>query len=145
MTVDTRFATEMFTRLDRVENLSSTSNSKFADFEEWFRSRTERTLAVSYLHGLRRQFTARVGAALLASPDVLVLLSTDPWTTPSSGGGTYLHRLSEVSRYVQSLHAIVACTGREGSWRTEAVVGPPSSDLRARLQLVLIGGGAESS
>ena len=134
MSIDEAFAEEFLSRLDEVENVSSTSRSKFTPFVEWLSGRLDRKVAnPSYLSDLSKQYAGRVSQTLRAAPEVIVLLSTDPWDKAQSTGDPYVERLEQVVRDATGLEAVVACHGKPGSWRVEYVVGPQNSSLRRAL------------
>ncbi|MDQ3032730.1 MAG: hypothetical protein M3Y87_09960 [Myxococcota bacterium] len=130
MKLDDRFALEFVDSLNSVERVDrSTSNAKFKEFERWFADQTGKSVAVTYLSGVSRQFRARVGAALIGCPDTIVVLSEESWAGPAG----HVERIEKIVRYVGNLRAVIGCTHAGDRWRVDVVVGPEDSHLRHAL------------
>lgn len=121
------FEEELTNLITRVPGLDRRKNNKFKDVEEFVEQKLEVKVAIAYLSDVKKQFPARVGQTLAATPDVVILLASQGDWEP------YLERLREVSEYATGLGAFSLWIQDQGVWRPRFVVGRPSSKLRAAL------------
>lgn len=129
MKLGSEFADECLGRLNAVVHVGvDTSNKRFSSFAEWFEERTGKSVAVTYLSNVSRQMSARLGAALMQTPDVIVILGND-----SEFAATHLERLAKVARYAAGLRAIIACCRTKSGWEVVAVVGHEDSQVHHEL------------
>jgi hypothetical protein len=133
--VTNSFAGEFEQRLAGLRNLSSSQPDKYRHLEEWvaevFGFVTDEVATV-YLSDLSKQFTARVGAALVSEPSILVVLGTGNFEKPNAQGLTHVDRLAEVCAYVGRIQLILVAEGVEGGpWSLRFTIGPHTSDAFA--------------
>ena len=121
----TGFSSEFLQQLNAVAHVGvDTSNRRFSSFTDWFEEHTGKSVAVTYLSNVSRQMSARLGAALMQTPDVIVILGND-----SEFALSHLERLEKIARYVGGLRAIVACCRRTNRWEVVALVGHEDSQV----------------
>ena len=126
--LDAGFSDDFCRRLNAIRHVGvDTSNQRFAPFVDWFTEHTARSIAVTYLSNVSRQMSARLGAALMRTPDVIVVLADETWTDPQ------LARLEKIVDYVGGLRAIIACSRRGDEWAIDSVVGQDYSQVRHEL------------
>lgn len=118
---------ELTRRANELDGLSSTSSTKYDAFKDWLEQEYGAAPAVCFLSELGRQWTSRVGQALMGMPRLLVLLVHGDWTDEAS------ERLSLLHEYVTGLEASVVLTGAEGAWTVAFTAGRPGSPLRDAL------------
>lgn len=135
MPIDQSFASALLHRLNSVEDVKRTSNTKFRAVRDLIESELGRASVTSYLSKFG-QFPARVGASLMGFADIIVLLSEESWTTTGRDGVPFVERLEQVVQYTSDLEAIIACVGSAGSWSVEFIAGRQDSDLRRELAAV---------
>ena len=129
MMLSETFADEFIEQLSSCKGQeTSTSNTKFKQFETWFEAQTGRSVAVTYLSSVGKEYRARVGAAVMGQPDVIVLLSSETWA-----GSAYIAKLEDLVRYIGRLGALVGCVGHGHEWRVDVVVGGEDSSVQQAL------------
>jgi hypothetical protein len=129
MKLGLEFGEECLHRLNAVVHVGvDTSNRRFSSFAHWFAERTGKSVAVTYMSNVSRQMSARLGAALMQTPDVIVILGNN-----SEFAAIHVERLEKIARYVGGLRAIVACCRVKDRWRVVAVVGHEDSRLHHEL------------
>lgn len=125
-------------RLDHLHALSTSAPHKYRAFEAWLAGQlfvdavfvdAERVTTV-YLSDLSRQFTARVGAALVSEPLVLVVLGFGDFNRPNDQAVAPVDRLARICAYVGRIQLLVVAEGGEGvGWQVRYLVGPHTSEL----------------
>jgi hypothetical protein len=118
---------EFVRRADALEGLSTTSSSKYDEFKEWLRGELTVDPAVCFLSDVSKQWTPRVGQALMSMPTLLVLLVRADLAAETS------ERLAALHHYVTGLHASVVLVGDEGSWAVALIGGTPGRTLYDKL------------
>lgn len=130
--MDESFTGELEQRIVRLRNLSSSSPDKYRELEEWLAEAfgfVRDEVATVYLSDLSRQFTARIGAALISEPAILVVLGTGNFEKPNGQGVSHVDRLAEVCAYVGRIQLILVAEGVEGGpWSVRFALGPHTSD-----------------
>lgn len=118
---------EFVRRANRLEGLSTTSSSKYDEFKEWLGTELTVTPAVCFLSEVSKQWTPRVGQALMGMPTLLVLLMGSELPVETA------ERLATLHHYVTGLHASIVLVGEEGAWSVALVSGTPGRALYDRL------------
>ncbi len=108
---------ELERRANALKGLSTTSSSKYDEFKDWLRAELGVEPAVCFLSELSKQWTPRVGQALMGLPKLLLLLIRGSSATEAS------ERLSALHRYINGLHVTIVLVGDEGSWEVGLIVG----------------------
>lgn len=141
MVPESSFAEELQLRLRELRELSTSAPDKYLGLEWWLsqqlRLEAEQVTTV-YLSDLSRQFTARIGAALISEPLVLVVLGSTDFERANAQGISPLDRLARICAYVGRIQLVLVAEGEEGTdWTVRFVVGPYTSGLFAQAQDLL--------
>jgi hypothetical protein len=111
-----------------VTGLASTSSTKYDAFKRWFEGQVGIEPAVCYLSDVGRQWTARVGQALMGLPTCLVLfVEGEPDDSMNA-------RLARLQGYVSGLRTTVVLAGTQGRWSVAFVIGAPGETVFDRLR-----------
>ena len=113
--------------LNLVRNVTNSSPRKYDAFKKLFEQKTGAKIAVCYLSDISKMWTPRVGQALLGFPDGLIVLSSDSFQQENRAGDTYIDKLEAVLAWAPRIELAVACTGFEGDWSIECIIGPQDS------------------
>ncbi len=113
--------------LNAVRDLGTTAPRKYDRLKRSIKRDTGAEVAVCYMSDISRMWTPRVGQALLSLPQGLVLLSSDSFKNTAHGGDSYLDKVEKVLRGADRVELAIACTGWEGDWTVECIVGPDDS------------------
>lgn len=116
---------ELERRANELDGLSTSSSTKYDDLKAWLQSEFGAPASVCFLSEFTKQWTPRVGQALMGFPRLLILLVQGE--VPESAAA----RLGDLHRYVSGLQASVVLTGTEGAWKVAHVAGPHGRTLRA--------------
>lgn len=108
---------ELERRANALKGLSTTSSSKYDEFKDWLRAELGVEPAVCFLSELSKQWTSRVGQALMGLPKFLLLLVRGAEAKEAS------ERLQALHRYISGLHVTIILVGDEGSWEVGLIVG----------------------
>lgn len=114
---------ELERRANALKGLSTTSSSKYDEFKDWLRAELGVEPAVCFLSELSKQWTPRVGQALMGLPKLLLLL------VRSDSSGDAGERLSALHRYINGLHVTIVLVGDEGAWSIGHIAGTPGRAL----------------
>ncbi|WP_169796705.1 McrB family protein [Chondromyces crocatus] len=109
-----------------------TDAGNYGPSEEWFEQALGIKVQTTYLSSLGKQYTARVGQALVQRPDGLLLLSPESFELTTRDGSSYVDKLASVVEWAPRLQVVVACVGSKENWRVEYVIGPADSEVFAR-------------
>lgn len=110
-------------RANKLDGLSTTSSTKYDAFKEWLTETFGAAPAVCFLSDLAKQWTSRVGQALMGLPRLLVLLVREGTAEDAA------ERLRPIHAYVTGLEASVVLVGDEGAWKIALVTGTPGTAL----------------
>lgn len=124
---DEEIGAALLDELNLVRNVTNSSPRKYDAFKALFEQKTGAKIAVCYLSDISKMWTPRVGQALLGFPDGLVVLSSDSFGQEDRTGGTYIDKLEAVLDWAPRIELAVACTGFEGDWSIECIIGPRDS------------------
>ena len=133
------FAVNLRTKLNQYtpEQLSSRSDS-FKELRPWIEAQLDvDSVRVTYLSNLSKDFTARVGQAVLSMPTVIILMSNgEKFGKARRDGSEWADKLEQLASYCR-LSAILALSGSPGAWELEFVFGPADSSLLKPLGALL--------
>jgi len=105
----------------------------YDQLEAWFEKAIGIKVQTTFLSGLGKQFTARVGQALVQRPDGLLLLSAESFDLMTArDNASYLDKLVKVIEWAPRLQVAVVVVGAKDNWHVEWVVGPSDSEAYAR-------------
>ena len=121
--------------LDLVRSVATSHPTKYDRIKGLMKNRTGAKTAVCYISDLSRQWTPRVGQALLGLPQGLVLLASESLSRSTKQEGNYANRLAELLGYVGRIEFAVVFVGTERKWTPELVAGPEDSPLREALEV----------
>lgn len=127
------WAGDLNEKLASLTGLSTSRPDKYDELNRWLASELGISEVRScHVSNLSQMWTSRLGQAVMGYPEAIVILSHQPLTTPSASG-TYFDRLKETLQYVGRIQLAIACTGREGQWAVDQVVGPDDGALSAEV------------
>jgi len=119
--------------LKMVRDVGNTQPNKYDRVKNIFVNRLRTNIAVCYISDLSRQWTPRVGQAVMGFPRGLLILTSESFAKRSRAGEYYSEKLVRLTEYVGGLEFALVFVGEEKNWRAELFVAPENSEIGAIL------------
>jgi hypothetical protein len=120
--------------LDLVRDTRNSQPTKYDRIKCIFLNRSRVSVAACHISNISREWTPRVGQAVMSLPQGLIILSAESLTKRTKGGKTYGEKLTRLIEYIGRLDFAMAFIGEERRWKAELIVGVSGSDVRRALE-----------
>jgi hypothetical protein len=118
--------------LKLVRDVGNTQPTKYDRVKNLFVNRLRINISVCYISDLSKQWTPRVGQAIMGLPRGLVILASESFAKRGKAG-EYTERLVRLAEYVGGLEFALVFVGEEKNWVAELFVAPVNSEMVAIL------------